>query len=100
MVIRRVDPVSAAKVLGVVTACLGLLFGACISLFSLVLGGLAASSSDEPVFGAFLGMLFGAGAIIIMPIVYGIIGFISGLIYAFFFNLAAKFTGGLVVDAS
>ena len=100
MVIRRIDPVSAAKIQGLLMACVGLLIGACISLFALALGGLAASSSDEPVGGAIVGMLFGAGAIIIAPIFYGIIGFISGLISAFFFNFAAKFTGGLVVDAS
>ena len=101
MVIRRVDPVSAAKVLGICSACFGFLIGAMFSLFALALGGMMATASDEAAAGgALFGTLMGAGAIIIMPIFYGIFGFIGGLIYAFIFNLAAKWTGGLVVDAS
>ena len=100
MVIRRVDPVSAAKVLGVCSACFGLIIGAMFTLFALALGGMMATASDEAAAGALFSTLMGAGAIIIMPIFYGIFGFIGGLIYAFIFNLAAKWTGGLVVDAS
>jgi hypothetical protein len=101
MVIRRIDPVSAAKVQGVLAAAIGLLIGACFSLIALAFGGLAASASDEGAIGAgMFGMLLGAGAIIVMPIFYGIFGFIGGLIWAFLYNLAAKFTGGLEVDAS
>ena len=100
MVIRRVDPVSAAKVLGVCSACFGLLIGAMFTLFALALGGMMATASDEAAVGGAFGMMMGAGAIVVMPIFYGIFGFIGGLIYAFIFNLAAKWTGGLVIDAS
>jgi transmembrane protein DUF3566 len=100
MVIRRIDPVSAAKIQGVLGAAIGLLIGACVSLIALAAGGLASASSDEAVGAGLFGMLLGAGAIIIMPIFYGIFGFIGGLIWAFLYNLAAKFTGGLEVDAS
>jgi hypothetical protein len=100
MVIRRIDPVSAAKVQGTLAAMIGLLIGACISLIALAFGGLAASQSDEAIGAGMFGMLLGAGAIIVMPIFYGIFGFIGGLIWAFLYNLAAKFTGGLEVDAS
>ena len=82
------------------SACFGLLIGACFSLFALALGGLAATASDDPIGGGLISTMLGAGAIIVLPILYGIFGFIGGLIYAFIFNVAAKFTGGLVVDAS
>jgi hypothetical protein len=47
-----------------------------------------------------VGMLFGAGSIIILPICYGIIGFIGALLSAFIYNIAAKVTGGVEVDAA
>ena len=39
-------------------------------------------------------MLFGAGAIIVLPIFYGVFMFVMGLIQAALYNLAAKWTGG------
>ena len=100
MVIRRIDPVSAAKIQGVLGAAIGLLIGACFSLMALAFGGLASRASDENFGAGMFGMLLGAGAIIVLPVLYGIFGFIGGLIWAFLYNLAAKFTGGLEVDAS
>jgi hypothetical protein len=91
MVIRRVDPVSFAKIGGVLYFLMGLLFGVLFALFSF--GGLG--GTDMLPFGA----MFGVGAIIILPIIYGVLGFIVTLIGAACFNLAAKFTGGLIVDA-
>jgi hypothetical protein len=99
MVIRRIEPISAAKVQGVLGAVIGLLIGACFTLLALAFGGLAAAS-DEGAGAGIVGMLMGAGAIIILPIFYGIFGFIGGLIWAFLYNLAAKFTGGLEIEAS
>jgi hypothetical protein len=102
MVIKRVNPVSAAKVGGVLYALLGLVIGAFISIGAMVFGGLMSSMSDQGSGGpgAMVGMLFGAGAIIIMPICYGILGFIGALISAFIYNIAAKITGGVEVDAA
>lgn len=100
MVIRRINPISAAKVQGVLGAAIGLLIGACISLVAVAFGGLAASQSDEAIGAGMFGMLLGAGAIIVMPIFYGIFGFIGGLIWAFLYNLAAKFTGGIEIETS
>lgn len=94
--IRSVDPMSLAKILGVLYAGIGLLIGAIVSLVSL-LGFAAALGGGGPERGAF-GMLFGVGAIIAAPIFYGILGLIGGLIAGFLFNVAAKLGGGLVID--
>lgn len=97
MLIRRVGPISAAKVGGVLYGGLGLIIGACVSVVMMILGSAAAVSEDAPG-GALIGMLFGAGAIIMMPIIYGIIGAIAMLISAAMYNLAAKIAGGIEIE--
>lgn len=99
MVIKRVNPISAGKIGGALGALLGVIIGACISLVMLVFGSAIAASSDRPN-GAFFGMFMGVGAIIVLPIVYGAFMFVYALIVAALYNFAAKWTGGLEVDAS
>ena len=89
MIVRRIEPMSAAKVGGMLYALLGLLFGVIFSLISFTGMGMGGMGS--------YGMLFGAGAIIILPIVYGILGFCLAGISAAFYNLAAKLAGGMVL---
>ena len=94
--IRRIGVLSTAKVLGVLYALLGLIFGAlftCISLF----GALAARSVFGEGGGDF-GALFGIGAIIVLPILYGILGFIGGAIMAALYNLVAGWVGGIELE--
>ncbi len=95
MVITRVNVVSVAKVAAVLYAGLGLLSGALFSLIGMV-GLTSAMSGTEG--GAFVGLLFGAGAIIVMPIVYGIFGFIGSFIMALLFNVAVGMTGGIEIE--
>ncbi|HUL74063.1 MAG TPA: hypothetical protein VLT86_13235 [Vicinamibacterales bacterium] len=99
MVIKRVNPLSAAKVGGVLYALLGLVIGAVVSLVAVAFSGAMAAASDQAG-GSMFGMLFGAGAIIILPICYGVIGFIGTLISAALYNLAARFAGGIEVEAA
>ena len=98
MRIRRIDPISAAKVGGVLYAGIGLLIGACVSVVMMTIGSAAALSDEGSPAGAFLGILFGAGSIVIMPIIYGIIGAITMLICAWLFNIAARIAGGLQIE--
>lgn len=92
MVVRRVGPLSFAKVTGLLYALLGLIFGACISLFSLVGSSMGSKGSGA------MGMLFGVGAVIILPIFYGILGFVMSLISAALYNLVAGWVGGVELD--
>jgi hypothetical protein len=96
MVITRVGPLSVAKIAGILYAILGLLVGALFSLIGLagVAGGLASDERDTALFGA----LFGVGAIIALPIFYGVLGFVMTLLMAALFNVAARLAGGLEVD--
>lgn len=52
----------------------------------------SASSGDVP---SWLAPVFGIGAIVILPVSYGIIGFVGGLLGAWVFNKAAAAMGGL-----
>jgi len=98
MRIRRIDPISAAKVGGVLYAGLGLVIGACVSLVVMAIGGAAALSDEGSHAAPFVGLLFGAGSIVILPIFYGVIGAVMMLLTALLYNLAAKITGGLVIE--
>jgi hypothetical protein len=95
MVIRRVDPLSAGKIAGLLYAMIGLLFGAVFS----VIGMAGATFASEAGDGApFLGALFGVGAIIALPIFYGVLGFIAFAIGAVLYNVLAGMVGGLRVE--
>lgn len=96
MVIRRVGPLSVAKVSGLIYAILGLFFGGLMSLFSMVGAAFAPHGSDA----GFMGMAFGVAAIIILPIFYGIVGFILSLIGAALYNLIAGMVGGVEIEVT
>jgi len=96
--ISRIGVLSLAKMLAVLYAFLGLFFGGILTLFSVMgaaLGGAAGKDS-----GGMVAMLFGVGAVIILPIVYGCLGFVGGLIMAALYNLVAKVMGGLEIELS
>ncbi len=92
MELKRVGILSGAKVLGLLYAALGLIFGGIFSFVS-VLGAAAGSGR-----GGAGGLLFGVGAVIILPIFYGIVGFIGGALTAVLYNLIAHVAGGLELE--
>jgi len=89
MVIRRIVPLSAAKVMALVYAVLGLCIGAIISIVGLA-GGFAGTGTTNP--------MFGVGAIIIFPLIYGAIGFIAMAIICAIYNWAAGVVGGVEIQ--
>ena len=95
MVIKRIGIGSAAKMYGALCFVIGFLLGCIFALAALAGAGLMSSQSDSP---AWMGPLFGVGAIIFLPIVYGVFGFIVGAIMAAVFNLTARIAGGLEID--
>lgn len=98
MELKSVDIMSCVRVGGILYALIGLLAGGLFSLFS-VLGavfGSAASGGD----GAFLGLLFGMGAVIILPILYGIIGAVFFAIASALYNVIASKVGGIQLELS
>ena len=94
MTITRVGPLSVAKVAGLLYVVLGLVFGAFISLAAMI-GAFATNDESAGMMGA----MFGVGAIILLPVFYGCLGFVMTLLMAALFNLATGIVGGVEVDA-
>ena len=90
MVISRVGPLSAAKVVGLLYTILGLAMGAIFSLVS-ALGGFAAGRGDASP-------MFGVAAIVVFPVAYGVVGFLMTLVIAWLYNALARLVGGLEID--
>ena len=93
MVIKRFQPLSVGKVAGVLYGAMGLIVGVIVSLAATI-GGLA----GHDAFGPLAGGLVGIGAIVLLPIFYGGLGFIVAIIAAWLYNLAAGFVGGIEID--
>ena len=97
--LKRVEIMSAAKVTAVVSAIWGFI-AAVISLPFLAIASSASALAGQA--GAFnvAPLLFGLGvaSIVVAPIMAAIMGFICGAIGAFFYNVAAKYVGGVKLD--
>ena len=96
MVVRSVGVWSAARLYGAMTATMGLFFGGILALASMLGAGMGGSEDVPP----WLAGVFGAGAVIILPICYGVMGLIGGAIGAILYNLFASIVGGVEVDVS
>ncbi len=97
MVIREVGVGSAAKIFGALYAVFGLIAGLIVAAVALGGAGLA-GTGDEAMPGWF-GGLFGVGAVIFLPIMYGVLGAIGAALAALFYNIIAGMVGGLQIEA-
>ena len=94
--IKRVGALSLGKIVGAIYGTIGLIMGAIFSCVSVVGAAAAVTASDVPIFG----FIFGIGAIFIMPIFYGVMGFLTGLIAAVVYNFVAGKIGGIELELS
>ena len=95
MELKKIHALSLAKVDALIMAIIGLIIGIIGWLFSLAFRNIANPEfySNKLQFAS-----LGLTSIIIFPIAYGIIGFISGGLSALLYNLAAKLFGGVKID--
>jgi hypothetical protein len=100
MRLKRIGIGSAAKLSGAMYGAAGLIFGVIFGVAALIGFGfssqLAPDNADAPP--AFLGALFGVGAIVFLPLLYGLLGLVIGAISAALYNLFAGLVGGLEVE--
>jgi hypothetical protein len=91
MVLKSIGVLSAAKIVGVMYAVLGLITGLVFAgIFSMLPG--FSAGTDTP---AWIAPMFGMGSIVMFPIMYGIGGFVGGALGALIYNGLAGMMGGL-----
>ncbi len=88
--LKGIAPLQCGLVLAVLYALLGLLFAVLWLPVSQIM-------SHMPGASAAAGAMMGAMALVIFPVMYGIIGFISGIVTAALYNLVAGWTGGIQI---
>ncbi len=93
MILRRIDPLSAAKVYAVVLAVMMFVFalpaGCMMSMVGSITGEVGAGA-----FGAGMGFFL----LILYPLFGLILGFISGFLMAWIYNLVAERIGGVELE--
>lgn len=97
--IKKVDPFSLAKVLGILYALLGVIIGLMFAAFGAILSNSPLAETDETA-KTILSTFLGVGSIIFFPILYGIIGLVAGVITAALYNLVAGWVGGVTIEVS
>lgn len=89
--LKRIAPLSAGKISGILYGIVGLLFAPVFALMTL----LSPALPEDQRTGM---MAFGLGAIVMFPIIYAVMGFIVGILGALLYNLVARWVGGLEVE--
>ena len=87
MVLNRIGPLSAAKVVAVLYAIFGLIMGAFFSIAALF----------RPDGGG-MGAMWGVAAVVIFPVLYGVLGFLVTLLTTWLYNVVAGAVGGIELD--
>ncbi len=90
VVIKRIDPMSLAKIYAVIMAVFGFVMGVVFFISMAFVG----PSLSTPVYFAGAGIFM----IVFFPIFYGILGFIAGAIGAVLYNFVASKIGGVKVE--
>jgi hypothetical protein len=90
--ITRIGPLSAGKVAFVLYAGIGLIIGCIVAVASLLGATIGAASGDRS---ALFGAIFGVGAVILLPFMYGVFGALGAMLSAALYNLTAGVVGGV-----
>ena len=99
MQVKRVGVLSLAKIYAVTMAAFGLIFGVIYGLIFMVVGGaiMAGGGRDSGTAGAG-SFAIGLIMMVAIPVTYGILGFIGGLLGGVVYNVAAGFVGGIELE--
>jgi hypothetical protein len=87
MVLHRIGPRSAAKVIALLYALFGLIMGAFFSIAALL----------RPDAGG-VGPMWGVAAVVVFPVLYAVLGFVVTLLTAWLYNVVAGAVGGIELD--
>jgi hypothetical protein len=90
-IVKSVGVLSVAKIMGLIYACMGLLVAPVFLGFGM-LGSLLGQDKNP-----FAGMV-GVTLALLVPVLYGAMGFVVGAIGALLYNLFAKLVGGFELE--
>jgi Transmembrane domain of unknown function (DUF3566) len=90
-IIKSVGVLSIAKIMALIHACLGLIFAPIFLLIGFL--GALVGIHKTPLQGV-LSIVFA----LLMPVFYGVVGFITGAIGALLYNLFANLVGGFELE--
>ena len=109
--IKRIDAISAGKIVGALMAIIGFFIGLVITFVSVIFSAIGptlltqfsqlsqVSGQSIPTMEMFpLFSLLGMVAIVAFPVMYGILGFIYGAVGAAAYNFIAARTGGVKIE--
>lgn len=98
--IKRIGPLQAGKMLGVLYAAMGLIFVPFFAIFGLV--GVFAEHAQHGQSQSAAPLALAGGAMLLLsllfPVFYGVMGFIFGVISAAIYNVVAHWIGGIEVE--
>lgn len=93
--ISKFEPLSVMRIAAIGYGVMGLLEGA---MFSLVFWLIPMANPGHKNLPPWFGLVFGGLSIVFMPILFAIIGAISGGLGAVIYNVSAKYVGGIAVE--
>lgn len=94
MVLKSVGVFSCGKVMAAMYAIFGFLAACMLALMAMA----GVAMGNQAGQAAVPGVMVGAGALIFLPILYGIFGFICGIIAAAIYNVLAAIVGGIELE--
>jgi hypothetical protein len=102
MMVRRIGVLSLAKMqallMFVIGLIIGVIYGLIFMIFGAALTAMAPHGQDAALGGGISTIVIGVVMMVAIPIFYGVLGFIFGLIGGFVYNLAAGVVGGIKLD--
>jgi hypothetical protein len=96
VILKRIDVLSLGKISALLHAVAGLCAGLFFSAMWLFVSNFAPTQNPEQA--RFFSLFFGGAAIFFMPIFYAVLGFIAGILAAFFYNVFAGWLGGVELE--
>jgi hypothetical protein len=97
MTIRRFGVVSVGKMHGLLMFIMGLIIGVLYGLFFIIFGAAATlgGGGDNATVAGVSSVAIGVGMMIGIPLMYGFLGFVMGMIGALIYNAVAGIIGGV-----
>jgi len=86
--LRSISVLSSARIFAIVQGAIGIVVGFIFLIFAVV--GAAIVPAQQKLGTA--GLIVAA---VLMPVIYGVLGFVMGALWAFVYNMAAQAVGGL-----